>query len=145
MIFSLLIFHNQGRMSSITRVLHTTTLGLFYLMSSRPFRSFPKSSEGREEYMAGIKNIVQEFWRTSSEGVSFFAMYRLFNILQLYFDIVSVYATPVDLADKNYRYRKIPIPGSGTIPLNGILMTESELNLRYCQCLMDIERCLINQ
>ena len=62
--------------------------------------------------MVYINDLVQEFWRTSSDeaiGAPFFAMRRLFEILQEYLEtcntmcflIVSVFVTPVDLADKN--------------------------------------------
>ena len=62
--------------------------------------------------MTDINDLVQEFWRISSDadvGASFFAMRRLFEILQeilrrypdVCFNIISVFATAVDLADKN--------------------------------------------
>ena len=60
--------------------------------------------------MTDINDLVQEFWRTSSDrdvGASFFAMRRLFeilqecfNILNVCFDIISVFATGIDLSDK---------------------------------------------
>ena len=55
--------------------------------------------------MTDIDDLVQEFWRTSSDfEPSFFAMRRLLEILQgcleVCFDI-SVFATAVDLANKN--------------------------------------------
>ena len=58
--------------------------------------------------MTDINNLVQEFRRTSCDiGVSLFAMRRLSDILQVCFgilvcfDIITVFATAVDLADKN--------------------------------------------
>ena len=60
--------------------------------------------------MTNINELVQEFWRTSSDEaveVSFFAMRRLLEVLQKCFDfmevcfvLISVFATPIDLADK---------------------------------------------
>ena len=61
--------------------------------------------------MTDINDLVREFWRTSSEGAigaSLFAVRRLFKILQeclnfskVCFDIISVFVTAIDLADKN--------------------------------------------
>ena len=56
--------------------------------------------------MTDITDLVQEFWRTSSDvEPSFFAMHRLLEILQgclkVCFDIISVFATAIDLADEN--------------------------------------------
>ena len=56
--------------------------------------------------MTDINDLVQEFWRSSSDfEPSFFAMRRLLEILQgcleVCFDIIFVFATAVDLADKN--------------------------------------------
>ena len=60
--------------------------------------------------MTDIHDLVQEFWRTSSDGAigaSFFAVRRLFEnlrrcfyILEVCFDIFSVSTTAVDSADK---------------------------------------------
>ena len=57
--------------------------------------------------MTDINDLVQEFWRTPNDGAvgtSFFAMRRLFEILQWYFICVFLYyfrfATDVELADK---------------------------------------------
>ena len=58
--------------------------------------------------MTDINNLLQEFWRTSSDAEpSFFAMRRLFDILQscfkyvsVCFDTISVIATATDFADK---------------------------------------------
>jgi hypothetical protein len=95
-------------MSSITRVLHTTTWDHFTKHLSENF-FYPKVM--KEEIMTNINDLVQEFWTTSSDGAvgaSFFAMRRLFEILQgcfdsseVCFDIISVFATAVDLTDKN--------------------------------------------
>ena len=95
-------------MSSITRVLHTTTWDYFSKSLADRFISSPEVV--KEEIMAGINDLVQEFLTTSSEGAvgaSFFAMRRLLEILQecygflVCFDNISVFATAVDLADKN--------------------------------------------
>ena len=98
--------YGRDRMSSITRVLHTATW--VYFTSHLPDR-FSRSSQGvKEAIMTDINNLVQEFRRTSCDvGASLFAMRRLFEILQecfgisVCFDIISVYATPVNSADKN--------------------------------------------
>ena len=68
--------------------------------------------------MTDINELVQEFWRTSSDGdvgASFFAMRRLFEILhrcldglEVCFDIISIFATVVDLADKNLQMSANP-------------------------------------
>jgi hypothetical protein len=83
MIFSLIIVHNHDRMSSITRVLHTTTWGFFATHLPDRFCNSPK--EVMEAIMADINDLVQEFWRTSRDGVdgsSRVAMRRLFEILE---------------------------------------------------------------
>ena len=105
-IFNPLIIHNHDRMSPITRVLHTTTWK--YFTSHLPV-CFSRSSKAvKEVIMTDINDLVEEFWGTSSDGAigaSFFAMRRLHEILQrcleVSFDTVSVFATAVDLADKN--------------------------------------------
>ena len=83
MIFFLLFIYNHDRISSITRVLHTTTWDYF---SSRLPDSFIRSPKVvKEAIMRDIDNLVQEFWRTSSDmdvGASFFAMHRLHLILE---------------------------------------------------------------
>jgi hypothetical protein len=99
MIFNLLIIHNHDRMSSITRVLHTTTWD--YFTSSLPdlFSHSPKVV--KEVIITDINDLLQEFRRTSSDvGASFFAMRRLLEILErclhsltVCFDIISVFAT----------------------------------------------------
>jgi hypothetical protein len=99
-------------MSSITGVLHTTTWDYFNSRLPDCFSRSPKVV--KEVIMTDINNLVQEFWRTSNDGddvgASFFEMRRLLEILQVCsdnfevchgFDIVSVFATAVDLADKN--------------------------------------------
>ena len=83
--------------------------------------------------MTDINDLVQDFWITSSDvGAPFFAMPRLLEKFQVCFidlgvcfDIISVFATAIDLADKIYSGRQTPIPGT-------ILRTrtESEPNLR---------------
>ena len=106
----LLIIHNHDslRTSSITRVLHTSTWKYFTSHLPDLFSRSPKVE--KEAIMTDINDLVQEFGRTSSDGVvgaSFFEMRRLLEILQdcfdleVSFDIISVFATAVDLADKN--------------------------------------------
>ena len=110
MIFSLLIIHNHDslRTSYITRVLHTSTWKYFTSHLPDLFSRSPKVV--KEAIMTDINDLVQEFGRTSSDGfvgASFFEMRRLLEILQDCFDlevgfnIISVFATAVDLADKN--------------------------------------------
>ena len=55
--FSLLIIHNRDRMSSNTRVLHTTTWGYFTKHLESLFIRSPKVV--REEIMADINDLVQ--------------------------------------------------------------------------------------
>ena len=96
MISSLLAIHNHDRMSSITRVLHTTTW--FYFTSRLPVRFFNSPKEVKEAIMTDINDLVQEFWRTPNDGAvgtSFFAMRRLFEILQWYFICVFFYIISV--------------------------------------------------
>ena len=109
MIFSLLIVHNHVRMSSsTTQILHTTTWAYFTERLPALFIDSPKVV--KEDIMTNINDLVQEFLMTSSDGTlgaSFFAMRRLltilqkcFKLLEVCFDIISVFATAVDLADK---------------------------------------------
>ena len=97
MTFSLLqIIYNHDRKSSITRVLHTSTWDYFSLRLPDHFCLSPKVV--KEAIMADMNDLMQEFWRTSSDGAvgaSFFAMLRLLEILQKCFcnvrhDIVFV-------------------------------------------------------
>ena len=132
-------------MSSITRVLHTKTWDYFASRLPSHFNSCPE--EVKEAIMTDIDDLLQEFWRTSSDGASgssFLAMRRLLEILQgcfdfleVCFDNISVFATAIDFANEIYRCRQGPIPV--TILPGQTLMTKSESNLRYC--LMGIERC----
>ena len=89
MIFSLLINYSHDRMSSITRVLHTKTWDYFASRLPSHFNSCPE--EVKEAIMTDIDDLVQEFWRTSSDvdGASFFAMRRLFEILQRCFKLLD--------------------------------------------------------
>ena len=93
MIFSLLIIHNHDRMSSITRVLHTTTWD--YFTSRLPDRFIHSPKVVKEAIMSDINDLVREFRRTSSDvGASFFAMRRLFEILhnlEVCFDIIPFF------------------------------------------------------
>ena len=73
-------------MSSITRVIHTTTWDYFSSHLSKGFSRSPKIV--KEEIMTDIDNFVEEFRRTSCDvGASFFAMRHLLDILQ---DILEV-------------------------------------------------------
>ena len=119
MIFLQPIDYTQyDRMSSITRVLHPTTW--IYFTSRLPDRFIRSPKVVKEAIMADINNLVQEFWRTSSEGAigaSLFAVRRLFEILQeclnfskVCFDIISVFVTAIDLADKNLQRSAYPYP-----------------------------------
>ena len=79
-------------MPSITRVLHTTTWDYFTSRLPDRFNRSPKLV--KEAIMTDINDLVQEFWKTSSNrdiGASFFAMRRLFIILEVCFDIISVF------------------------------------------------------
>ena len=93
-------------MSFITRVLHTTTWD--YFTSYLPDRFSRSLKVVKEAIMTDINDLVQEFSRTSSDEASFFAMRHLhvileecFNILEVCFDISSVFSTAIDLAEKN--------------------------------------------
>ena len=104
MIFTLIIFHNHDRMSSITRVLHTATWNFFSI--DLPYRFCHSPKVVKEEIITDINELVQEFWRTSSDGAigaPFLEMRRLLEILQrciglleVWFDFVSVFATAAD-------------------------------------------------
>jgi hypothetical protein len=83
MIFSPLIIYNHDRLSSITRVLHTATWD--YFTSRLPYRFIHSPEVVKEAIMADINDLLQEFWRTSTDGTdgeSIFAMRRLHEILQ---------------------------------------------------------------
>ena len=106
MIFSLLIIHNRDRMSSIARVLHTTTWDYFTEKLADSFIHSPNVV--REEIMADINDLVQEFQMSSRDGAvgeSFLAMWHLLKILQVClqvcYDIILFFATAVDFADEN--------------------------------------------
>ena len=89
MIFSLLNIHNHDRMSSITRVVHTTTWD--YFTSRLPGRFSRSPKVVMEAIMTDIDNLEREFWRTSSDGADgapFFEMRRLFEILQNISDVL---------------------------------------------------------
>ena len=80
----LLFIHNHDRMSFTTRVLHATTWD--YFISCLPDQ-FIYSPIVKEAIMTDITNdLVQEFWRTSSDGPGeasiIFAMRHLFKILR---------------------------------------------------------------
>ena len=111
MIFSLLIIHNHDRMSSITRVLHTTTWNFF--TSRLPHRFCCSPKEVMEAIMADINDLVQEFWGTSGDGTvgaSLIPMHLLFEILRGCFDNFKVCldVAAVDLADKNLQWLTNP-------------------------------------
>ena len=95
-------------MSSIPSDLHTTTWDYFALCLPSRLLFSPKVV--KEVIVTDINDLVQEFWRLSSDGAgwtSFSAMYRLHGILQEYLlhclDISEVcyHFRSSDLADKN--------------------------------------------
>ena len=70
-------------MSTITRVLRATTWDHFTLRLPDHFSRCPIVVQ-EAITMTDINDLVQEFWRTSSDkdvGASFFAMRRLYEIL----------------------------------------------------------------
>ena len=78
-------------MSPITRVPHTSTWKFFTSHLPFQFRHSPKAV--KEAIMTDINDLVQEFWRNSSDGAvgaSFFEMRRLYEILNKYLQ-VSLY------------------------------------------------------
>ena len=82
--FTLLIIHNRGRMSSITGVLHTTTWVYFTERLASRFILSPNVV--KEEIMADINDLVQQFRMSSRDGAvgeSFVAMCRLLEILEV--------------------------------------------------------------
>ena len=82
MIFNPLIIHNYDRRSSITRVLHAATWD--YFTSYLPKRFDVSPDVVKEAIMTDIHDLVQEFWRTSTDGAdgeSIIAMSRLNEIL----------------------------------------------------------------
>ena len=94
MILSLFIIHNHDRMSSITRILHTTTWDYFSSLLPESFGRSPQVV--KEAIITDIDDLVEEFRRISSDvGASFFAMRRLLDILQdildVCFDIISIF------------------------------------------------------
>ena len=91
MIFILLIIYNRDRMSFITRVLHTATWD--YFTSRLPDRFIRSPKVVKEAIMTNINDLVQDFWRSSSDGTdgeSLFAMRRLLEILQKCLDSFEV-------------------------------------------------------
>ena len=88
--FSLLIIPNHDRMSSITRVLCTTTWDYFTSHLPKLFIRSPKAV--KETIMTDINDLVQDFWKTSGDGAiaSFFEMRRLLEILQKCFGGLEV-------------------------------------------------------
>ena len=65
MIFGLLIIHNRDRMSSITRILHSTTW--VYFTEHLAYRFIRSSKDVKEEIMTDINDLVQEFLSSSSD------------------------------------------------------------------------------
>ena len=117
MIFSLLIIHNDDRMSSSARVLHTTTW--VYFTEYLPDRFVRSPKVVKEEIMTDINDLVKELWASNDGAIeaSFFAMRRLlevlqgcfhFQVLQVCFDIISFFASAVDFADKNLQMLIVP-------------------------------------
>jgi hypothetical protein len=87
MILSLLIIHNRDRVSSITQVLLDAA-----------WDYFPPVHFEKEAIITDVNDLVEEFWRTSSDGsvwelgASFFGMCRLFDIL-VCFDFIRLPST----------------------------------------------------
>jgi hypothetical protein len=84
-------------MSSITRVLHTTTWDFFTKSDGLrlPDRFCDSPEEVMEAIMADINDLVQEFWKTSGDGddgAPLGAMCRLFEILEMSLDCLGVCA-----------------------------------------------------
>jgi hypothetical protein len=90
-------------MSSITRGLHATTWDHFTSCLPDRFNRSPKVV--KEAIMTDVNDLLQEFWRASSDGVVgafHFAMLRLLQILQecfflnlgVCFDTISVLRLP---------------------------------------------------
>ena len=138
MILNLFIIHNHDRMSSITRVLYTTTWDYFSSLLPESFGRSPQVV--KEAIIKDIDDLVEEFRRISSDvGASFFAMRRLLDILQDILDVCFDIIPFLRLAEKIYRCSETPM--TGTIPYSRTM--ESEPKLRCC--LMGIERCSITQ
>ena len=103
MTFSLLVIHSHDRPST-TRNLHTATWNFFSFDLSYRFCHSPKAV--KKDIIKDINNLVQEFWRTSSDGAigaPFLEMRHLLEILRrciglldVCFNIVSVFATAAD-------------------------------------------------
>ena len=90
-----IVIHDHDRMSSITRVLHTSTWDFFSSHLADGFSQSPKVVQ--EAIITDIDDLVEKFRRTSSDvGASFFAVHRLLHILQdifeVCFDITFVFA-----------------------------------------------------
>jgi hypothetical protein len=76
-------------MSSITRVLHTTTWDYFTSCLPDRFGRSPKSV--KETIMTDINDLLQEFCDFSSDvGAFFFAMRRLLEILEKCLEVCFV-------------------------------------------------------
>ena len=108
--------YNLDRMNSTALVLHSATWD--YFASDLPDHFSHSSQVVKEAIMTDINNLVKEFRRTSCDiGASLFAMRHLFDILQecfgilVCFDIITVFATAVDLADKNVQNLAKPQKG----------------------------------
>ena len=124
MTFRLFIIHNHDRVSSIDRVLHTATWDYFTLRLPGHFNY--SSKVVKEAIMTDIYDLVQEFWRTSSDetvGAFFFAMRHLFEILERCFETleVCVFMTAVNLPDKNSTQQDLddPITAKSKILIDG--------------------------
>ena len=86
-----LIIHNLDRTSSITRSLRTRTWVFFTSRLPDRFSRSPKVV--KEAIITDINDLVQDFWRSSSDGpigASFFALRRLFEILHGCFNNLEV-------------------------------------------------------
>ena len=128
-------------MPYITRILHTTTWDYFALGLPDRFHHSPKTV--KEAIMTDIDS-VEEFWRTSSDvvvGASFFAMRRLFKLLQgcsdnlkVCFDFISIFATAVYLADKTPQMANSYSP---QLDLNERIRAKFKILLDGCQKMFD--------
>ena len=128
------------RRSSITRVVHAKTWN--YLASHLPDHFIRSSKVVKEAIITAINDLVQEFWRTSTDevnGESIFAMRRLHEILQRCLEVCFFWRLPSTWLIKS---RCGQTPNPGTLTPSWTLTTHPESNLRFC--LMGIERCLIS-
>ena len=95
MIFSILTIHNYDRRSSISQAPHAATWD--YLISHLPDHFIGSPNVVKEAIITDIKDLVQEFWRTSIDevnGESIFAMRRLHEILRQGLEVCFYWRLP---------------------------------------------------